>query len=68
MRYGRSLLCRPVSAAALALTGVSLTLLTGCTPLAGAFSTATTVLWGGVVYMPLRSLVGAVLRQIVVGG
>ncbi len=55
-------------AVAVLLAGLGLGLLPGCVPLAGAFSTATTVLWGGIVYMPLRSLVGAVLRQFIVGG
>jgi len=65
---GKRLLRGSRGGVAVLLAGLGLSLLPGCMPLAGAISTATTVLWGGIVYMPLRSLVGTVLRQFIVGG
>lgn len=43
-------------------------LLTGCGPALAGFGAISTVYFGAIITTPLRSYVGAVIRQIIVGG
>lgn len=43
-------------------------LLTGCGPALAGFGAISTVYFGAIITTPLRSYVGSVIRQIIVGG